>query len=73
MGRLGSRIPTAGVKTLSDLEIDVDKDWKAHGIYNLGDLIPKVDGAYSLGDSATQFDTVYGSTFPGITSSQTPR
>jgi len=49
----------AGVTTLSDLEIDVDKDWKAHGIYNLGDLIPKVDGAYSLGDSATQFDTVY--------------
>jgi len=57
----------AGVTTLSDLQIDVDKDWKAHGIYNLGDLIPKVDGAYSLGDSATQFDTVYGSTFPGTT------
>jgi len=49
----------AGVTTLSDLEIDVDKDWKAHGIYNLGDLTPKVDGAYSLGESGTKFDTVY--------------
>jgi len=57
----------AGVTTLSDLEINVDKDWKAHGIYNLGDLTPKVDGAYNIGDSATQFDTVYGSTFPGTT------
>jgi len=48
-----------GVKTLSDLEIDVDKDWKAHGIYNLGDLTPKIDGAYNLGESGTKFDTVY--------------
>jgi len=31
----------AGVTTLSDLEINVDKDWKAHGIYNLGDLTRK--------------------------------
>ena len=57
----------AGVKTLSDLEIDVDKNWAAHDIYNLGDLTPKVDGAYNIGDSATRFDTVYGSTFPGTT------
>jgi len=49
----------AGVTTLSDLQIDVDKDWKAHGIYNLGDLTPKVDGAYSLGESDAKFDTVY--------------
>jgi len=56
-----------GVTTLSDLQIDVDKDWKAHGIYNLGNLTPKVDGAYNIGESATQFDTVYGSTFPGTT------
>jgi len=48
-----------GVKTLSDLQIDTDKDWKAHGIYNLGDLTPKVDGAYSLGDPSARFDTVY--------------
>jgi len=48
-----------GVTTLSDLQIDVDKDWKAHGIYNLGDLTPKVDGAYNLGGSDTKFDTVY--------------
>jgi len=48
-----------GVKTLSDLQIDVDKDWKAHSIYNLGNLTPKVDGAYSLGESDTKFDTVY--------------
>jgi len=60
-------IPVKGVKTLSELQIDTDKDWKAHGIYNLGDLTPKVDGAYNIGDSATQFDTVYGSTFPGTT------
>jgi len=49
----------AGVTTLSDLQIDVDKDWKAHGIYNLGDLTPKVNGAYNLGSSANKFDTVY--------------
>jgi len=49
----------AGVTTLSDLQIDVDKDWKAHGIYNLGDLTPKIDGAYNLGESGTKFDTVY--------------
>jgi len=49
----------AGVTTLSDLQIDVDKDWKAHGIYNLGDLTPKVDGAYNLASSAYQFNAVY--------------
>jgi len=54
----------AGVKTLSDLEIDVDKDWKAHGIYNLGDLTPKVDGAYNIGTSSVQFDTVYAKAGP---------
>jgi len=64
MGRLGSRIPSVGVTTLSDLKIDVDKDWKAHGIYNLGDLTPKVDGAYNIGSSAVQFDTVYAKAGP---------
>jgi len=54
----------AGVKTLSDLQIDVDKDWKAHGIYNLGDLTPKVDGAYNLGSSGVQFDTIYANVGP---------
>jgi len=54
----------AGVTTLSDLQIDVDKDWKAHGIYNLGDLTPKVDGAYSLGESDAKFDTVYAGLMP---------
>jgi len=49
-----------GVTTLSDLQIDVDKDWKAHGIYNLGDLTPKVDGTYNLGSPTAQFDTMYG-------------
>jgi len=57
-GRVG------GVTTLSDLQIDVDKDWKAHGIYNLGDLTPKVDGAYNIGSSGTQFDTVYAKAGP---------
>jgi len=54
----------AGVTTLSDLQIDVDKDWKAHGIYNLGDLTPKVDGAYNIGSSGVQFDTVYAKAGP---------
>jgi len=54
----------AGVTTLSDLEIDIDKDWKAHGIYNLGDLTPKVDGAYNIGTSSVQFDTVYANAGP---------
>jgi len=49
----------AGVKTLSDLQIDTDKDWKAHSIYSLGDLTPKADKAYNLGGPNTQFDTVY--------------
>ena len=31
----------AGVTTLSDLQIDVDKDWRAHSIYNLGDITPE--------------------------------
>jgi len=59
MGRLGSRVPALGIKTLSDLQIDVDKDWKAYDIYYLGNLTPKVDGAYSLGGPNSQFDTVY--------------
>jgi len=54
----------AGVTTLSDLQIDVDKDWKAHGIYNLGDLTPKVDGAYNIGTSGTEFDTIYANAGP---------
>jgi len=59
----------AGVTTLSDLEIDVDKDWKAHGIYSLGDLTPKVDGAYNIGGPNAQFDTVYaGLTDNAVTS-----
>jgi len=52
------------VKTLSDLQIDVDKDWKAHGIYNLGDLTPKVDGAYNLGSPTARFDTAYAANVP---------
>jgi len=64
MGRLGSRVPALGIKTLSDLQIDVDKDWRAHGIYNLGDLTPKVDGAYNIGSSAAEFDTVYAKAGP---------
>jgi len=64
MGRLGSRVPALGIRTLSDLQIDVDKDWRAHGIYNLGDLTPKVDGAYNIGSSAAEFDTVYAKAGP---------
>jgi len=54
----------AGVTTLSDLQIDVDKDWKAHDIRYLGDLTPKVDGAYNIGGPNTQFDTVYANAGP---------
>jgi len=69
MGRLGSRVPALGIKTLSDLEIDVDKDWKAYDIRYLGNLTPKVDGAYSLGGPNAQFDTVYaGLTDNAVTS-----
>jgi len=64
VGRLGSRVPALGIRTLSDLQIDVDKDWRAHGIYNLGDLTPKVDGAYNIGSSAVEFSTVYAKTGP---------
>jgi len=59
MGRLGSRIPAVGIKTLSDLQIDVDKDWKAHDIDNLGNITPKVDGVYKLGTPNVRFDTAY--------------
>jgi len=55
-----------GVSTLSGLEIDTDKDWKAHGIYNLGDLTPKVDGAYNLGGPNARFDTAYAHSVPGV-------
>jgi len=54
----------AGVTTLSDLQIDVDKDWKAHNVYNFGDLIPKVDGAYNIGSPTAGFDTVYAKAGP---------
>jgi len=54
----------AGVTTLSDLQIDTDKDWKAHSIYDLGDLTPKVDGAYNLGSSGAKFNTAYATSFP---------
>jgi len=53
-----------GVKTLSDLQIDVDKDWKAYDINYLGDLTPKVDGAYNLGSPSAKFDTAYATSFP---------
>jgi len=64
VGRLGSRVPAFGIKTLSDLQIDVDKDWRAHGIYNLGDLTPKVDRAYNIGSPAAEFDTIYAKAGP---------
>jgi len=64
IGRLGSRVPALGIKTLSDLEIDVDKDWKAYDIYYLGNLTPKVDGAYNIGSSAAEFNTVYAKAGP---------
>jgi len=64
VGRLGSRVPALGIRTLSDLQIDTDKDWRAHGIYNLGDLTPKVDGAYNIGSSAAEFDIVYAKAGP---------
>jgi len=54
----------AGVTTLSDLDIDVDKDWEAHDINYLGDLTPKVDEAYNLGSSSVKFDTAYANNLP---------
>jgi len=59
----------AGVTTLSDLEIDTDKDWKAHSIYSLGDLTPKADKAYNLGGPNTQFDTAYAGLVDNIVTS----
>jgi len=36
VGRLGSRVPALGIRTLSGLQIDTDKDWKGYNIINLG-------------------------------------
>jgi len=65
MGRLGSRIPSVGVTTLSDLEIDVDKDWKGYSILNfvadLGDdqkIYLGADDDYSIRYDSTD-DTFY--------------
>jgi len=58
MARLGSRIPSAGITKLSELEIDTDKDWLAYLIKNLGSPVDTGD-AFRLGDEIT--DAMHGS------------
>jgi len=39
-GSSGCLLVKAGITRLSELEIDADKDWEGHGVFNLKELAP---------------------------------
>jgi hypothetical protein len=53
------RIPSIGIANLSELNIDVDKDWLGRSILNVGHITPQSDNAFNLGSSTKRFRDLY--------------